>query len=129
MNVYQAVQSLPALAQTTYDATPAAPPAGPYAVVSLLTEGINRQLFTDGGRPSAIKELTVLVTLWGIEGAALADLMPLWAQVKRLQGQITSHPGLASLHGVLPGPAIPPMLDRPAARPMAAVRFVLTYRE
>jgi hypothetical protein len=128
VNVAQALETIPGLLNVL-DRSPDAPPAGAYAVVSELTEGISRQQFRQQGVSSDLKELTVLVTLYGAEGSEKADLRPLWLAAKKAQDQITRSPGIPYLIGVQLGPALPPTFDADARRPMAGVRFILNYRE
>ncbi|WP_407570730.1 hypothetical protein [Deinococcus altitudinis] len=111
------------------DSSPNTAPATAYAVISELTEGISRPMFDQGGKPSALKEMTVLVTLYGAEGSVKADLRPVWLAVKRLQGQITSHPGIPHLIGQRLGASLPPSIDPASKRPMAGIQFILNYRE
>lgn len=124
----QALETIPGL-QNVLDRSPDAPPDGPYAVVSELTEGVSRPLFNQRGVPSDLKELTVLVTLYGAEGSEKPDLRPLWLAAKQLRPLITRSPGIPYLIGVRLGPALPPTFDAGSRRPMAAVRFILNYRE
>ena len=124
----QALETIPGLLNVL-DRSPDAPPAGVYAVVSELTEGISRPMFNQGGKPSALKELTVLATLYGAEGSEKADLRPFWLAAKAVQVKITRNPGIPYLIGVRLGPALPPTFDAGSRRPMAAVRFILNYRE
>ncbi len=129
MNLYQLCQSVPELQHSTFDATPQPAPATAYAVISELTEADQQRLFDQGGVPHAIKEMDVLVSLWGAEGSTKADLRPIWQAVKRLQGLITSHPGIPYIRGTAQPLAIPPTIDRQARRPLAAVTFRLRFAE
>ena len=112
-----------------FDSTPNAAPATAYAVISELTEGVSRAQFDQGGKPSNLKELTVLVTLYGAESDVKADLRPIWLAVKRLQGQMTSHPGIPHLIGQRLGAGLPPSINQASKRPMAGIQFILNYRE
>lgn len=114
---------------TAFDSTPNVAPSPVYAVISELTEGISRPMFNQNSKPSALKELTVLVTLYGAEGSVKADLRPVWLAVKRLQGQFTSHPGIPRLIGQRLGASLPPSIDPASKRPMAGIQFILNYRE
>ena len=130
MNVQQALETLPGLAATVYDHTPDPQPSGLYAVVSELIEGTTRRFFSGPtGAPHSLKEMTVLITVWGAEGGDKADLRPTWLAAKALQGKITEHPGIPRLIGIRPGPAMPPTFDRDEQRVMAGVRFILNYPE
>jgi hypothetical protein len=112
-----------------FDSTPNVAPASAYAVISELTEGVKTPMFDQGGVPSDIKALTVLVTLYGAEGSVKADLRPVWLAVKQLQSKVASHPGIPHLYSCRLGAALPPSIDQPSKRPLAGVQFVLTYRE
>lgn len=128
MNLQQALETIPGL--EVFDRSPQGPPAGAYAVVSEITDGTTRQLFKGAtGSPHALKELTLLATLYGPEDSEKADLRPLWLAAKAIQGKITAHPGIPRLIGVRPGPSLPPTYDGAEKRPLAAVRFVLNYGE
>jgi len=128
VNFQQALETIPGL--EVFDASPEGPPAGAYAVVSEIIEGTTRQLFRGvNGSPHALKELTLLATLYGPEGTEKADLRPIWQAAKAVQGKITTHPGITRLIGVRPGASLPPTYDRTERRAMAGVRFVLNYGE
>lgn len=130
-----ALQALPTLLPgvKVFDRTPDSQkpaPAGPYAVISDLPGGPERQLFrqADGHAPQ-VRSLPVLVTLYGAQGEELADLRTRLRLARRLPDLVTAHPGLPPLAGCSLGADVPVQWDATRQRPWAGVRLNLTYLE
>lgn len=136
MNVAQAItQLLPTLdpIRDIHEARPTPTPAGPYAVISTLTDGQSGATFyreSASGRSAQVRAVTLLVTLYGAEGWKLADLNDLFTPLRaELADLVTEHPGYPPLRGVTRGPVLPPTPDSDTKRPLAGVRLICTYLE
>lgn len=126
MNLLQALSQLnelkPPLGQVL-DHVPASAPRGSYAVVSDISD-----VATDTRMEYQDRQTTVLVTIYGPEGGALGNLRPLWRDVRELGSVITSHPGLPAIGSCMLGATLPPTFDPDTKRPLAGVRYLITYR-
>lgn len=136
MNAAQAItQLLPSLDPTRdiHEARPTPTPAGPYAVISTLTDGqTGPDLYREsaGGRSAQVRAVTLLVTLYGAEGWKLTDLNTLFSPLRAsLADLVTEHPGYPPMRGVTRGAVLPPTPDSDTRRPLAAVRLICTYLE
>ncbi|WP_412027018.1 hypothetical protein [Deinococcus yunweiensis] len=133
MNVREALQSIfPRLPdECVLEATPDAPPATVYFVVSEPGDGDRGTLHvTETGHVPQRRVLTLLITLYGKEGQSPTDLRPYFTAVRhQLRGLITEHPGLPPLSRVSLGPVLPPQADPVGRRPYAGVRLLLAYVE
>lgn len=132
MNVQQALsQMLEIPADHVLEPGPYPAPPGLYAVVSEPADaGGPTYHATLTGHVPQRRTLTLLVTLYGQEGWALADLRPHYERLRHaLPGLITEHPALPPLSRVTRGAAQPPAPDQGRRRPYAGVRLLLTYVE
>lgn len=132
MNILQLLNTLPALRPANgrnpvFDGPPASPPAGYYAVVSTPSDAVVRESFMDAhGKVAQDRLDTTLITLYGPEGAALADLRLVWRQVQHLRPTLTLD-GLP-VAGVSGGGNDLPVRRGSDGRPWGAVRLSLKYR-
>lgn len=133
MNVLDALRAIyPTLPDDhVLEASPPAPPAGLYFVVSDLSDGEAGALYASAsGHVPQRRVATVLVTLVGELGWSAAQLRPHWDAVRhRLPGLVTAHPGLPPPERVSRGACLPPTPDPPRGRPYAAVRLRIRYVE
>lgn len=126
MNLLQALSKLPELTPplgAVYDSPPSAPPRGAYAVVSDISDVAARTALDYQDR-----QVAVLVSLYGAEGGTLGSIRPLVTRMRELYRVITSHPGFPPIAGVTLGPTLPPVIDPVTKRPLAGVRFLISYR-
>ncbi|MFC4428031.1 MULTISPECIES: hypothetical protein [Bacteria] len=135
MNVAQALVSLfPTLdaARDIHEQRPSPVPSGAFFVVSELTDGSTGTEFyrQANGRTGQVRELTLLVTLYGQEGWKLSDLSSRFRTMRaQLPDLVDEHPGYPPLRGVRRGPVLPPTPDSLTKRPLAGVRLICTYIE
>lgn len=113
-----------------YERAPERLPSVPFVIVSNITDGQERAFYVqvDGRRPQE-RTLTLLLTLYGSEGASVTELGPLYADLRRVGDLISEHPHLPPIRGVEHGPRLPPTWDSTLKRPYAAVRLLLHYIE
>jgi hypothetical protein len=135
VNVAQAIQALfPTIDPTRdiHEAQPEALPNGAFIVVSQLTDGATGQSFyrEPNGRTGQVRELTLLISLYGAERWTLAQLSALFQPLRaQLADLVDEHPGYPPLRGVRRGPVLPPTPDSVTKRPLAGVRLICTYVE
>ena len=135
MNVTQALQQLfPNLDPVKYihESSPDPMPTDAFFVISELADGrAGKPLYRqpDGHKPE-VRELTLLVSVYGKEGWKLENLRPLLRPVRVfLPDLVTEHPGYPSFLSVTRGLVIPPTPDSVTKRPLASVRLLCRYAE
>lgn len=129
MNVQQALAvRLPGV--PLYESRPAPVPAGAYVIASELADGREQDFFRgEDGFARQERRMTLLLTLYGAQGATPTALRILFRSLKHVHDLITEHPGLPPLaRRVELGPVLPPTAD-PNGRTFAGVRLIVWYVE
>lgn len=135
MNTAQALLHLfPGLDPVAYihEARPNPMPDDAFFVVSELTDGrAGKPLYRQpNGHKPEVRELTLLVSVYGKEGWKLENLRPLLRPVRTfLPDLVTEHPGYPPFLSVTRGLVIPPTPDSVTRRPLASVRLICRYAE
>lgn len=129
MNIRDAILSVqPDL--RVFERPPAPIPAGPYVIVSELTDGLQKEYFRqENGYTPQERTLTLLLTLYGVEGGKQDALRDTLTDLKRLSRLVTEHAGLPTLRGVRLGLVLPVTHDAASKRAWAGLRYHLTYLE